>query len=71
MKKIKLFEKELKDVNESDLRKMETDPLNFESFQNEYKVTFDGNLPELRRDVVQFANGFEEGYIFLGFLMIP
>lgn len=66
MKKIKLFEKDLKDVNESDLRKMETDPLNFESFQNEYKVTFDGNLPELRRDVVQFANGFEEGYIFFG-----
>jgi hypothetical protein len=66
VKKIKLFEKELKDVDESDLRKMETDPLNFESLQIEYKVTFDGGLAELRRDVVQFANGFEEGYIFFG-----
>lgn len=66
MKKINLFEKELKDVDEEDLRKMETDPLNFESLQIEYKVTFDGNLPELRRDVVQFANGFGEGYIFFG-----
>ncbi|MBA7515192.1 hypothetical protein ES705_07231 [subsurface metagenome] len=66
MKKIKLFEKELKDVDESDLRKMETDPLNFESLQIEYKVAFDGNLSELQRDVVQFANGFEEGYIFFG-----
>jgi len=66
MKKIELFDKELKDVNESDLRKMETYPLNFESLQIEYKVTFDGNLAELRRDVVQFANGFEEGYIFFG-----
>ena len=66
MKKIKLFEKELKDVDESDLRKMETDPVNFESLQIEYKVTFDGDLAELQRDVVQFANGFEEGYIFFG-----
>ena len=66
MKEIKLFEKELKNVNENDLRKMGTDPLNFESLQIEYKVTFDGNISELRRDVVQFANGFEEGYIFFG-----
>lgn len=66
MKKIKLFEKDLKDVDESDLNKMVTDPLNFESLQIEYKVAFDGDLAELQRDVVQFANGFEEGYIFFG-----
>ena len=42
MKKIELFDKELKDVNESDLRKMETYPLNFESLQIEYKVLLMG-----------------------------
>ena len=66
MKFIQLFEKELKDVDENDLFKMEADPVNFESFQIEYKISFDGDASELRRDVVQFANGLEEGYILYG-----
>ena len=61
-----LFDKNLECINESDLKKMEVDPVNFESLQLEYKITFDGDAAELRRDVVQFANGFEEGYIFFG-----
>ena len=60
------FEKELKEIDENDLLKMEVDPMNFESLQIEYKVKFDGDAAELRRDVVQFANGFEEGHIFFG-----
>ncbi|MHA1249006.1 MAG: ATP-binding protein [Candidatus Helarchaeota archaeon] len=63
---MKLFDKELKEIDENNLRKMEADPMNFESLQIEYKVKFDGNAGELRRDVVQFANGFEDGYILFG-----
>lgn len=61
-----LFDKELKDIDENDLWQMETDPMNFESLQIEYKVKFDGDAGELQRDVVQFANGFEEGHILFG-----
>ncbi len=63
---MELFNKELKEINEKDLRKMEADPINFESLQIEYKVRFDGDAGELQRDVVQFANGFEDGYILFG-----
>ena len=61
-----MFEKKVEDIDENDLRNMEADPMNFESFQIEYKVKFDGDAAELRRDIVQFASGFEEGYIFFG-----
>lgn len=61
-----LFNKKLEEIDESDLKKMKVDPVNFESLQIEYKITFDGDAAELRRDIVQFANGFEEGYIFFG-----
>jgi len=63
---INIFSKELEDVNENDLKKMESDPINFESLQIEYKLKYDGDANELRRDVVQFANSSEEGYIFYG-----
>ncbi len=63
---VKLFKKKLEDIDENDLKKMEADPMNFESLQIEYKIKFDGDAGELRRDVVQFANGFEEGDIFFG-----
>lgn len=63
---MELFDKDLKEINESDLRKMEADPTNFESLQIEYKVRFDGDAGELQRDVVQFANGFQDGYILFG-----
>jgi len=63
---LKLFEKKIEDIDEDDLKKMEANPMNFESLQIEYKIKFDGDAAELRRNVVQFANGFEEGYIFFG-----
>jgi len=63
---VKLFEKEIEDLDENDLKKMEADPMNFESLYIEYKIKFDGDAAELRRDVVQFGNGFEVGHIFFG-----
>ncbi len=53
-------------IDEETLKLIEADPSNFESFQIEYKVKYDGNADELRRDVVAFANGDAEGYIFFG-----
>jgi hypothetical protein len=61
-----MFNKELKDITEVDILQIEKDPINFESFEIEYKVKFDGDAGELRRDVVQFANGVLEGYIIFG-----
>lgn len=61
-----LFNKELKTITEEDILQIEKDPVNFESFEIEYKVKFDGDAGELRRDVVQFANGVFEGYIIFG-----
>lgn len=61
-----IFNKELDDLTEEDLLEMERDPVNFESNQIEYKITFDGDTEELRRDVVQFANGTEPGYLIFG-----
>ncbi|MFX1275683.1 MAG: ATP-binding protein [Promethearchaeota archaeon] len=66
MRIIKLFKKELKDIDEYDISQIETNPMNFESLTIEYKVKFDGNAAELIRDIVQFANGYEEGYILFG-----
>ena len=44
---VKLFEKRFEDFKENDLKKMEADPVNFESLQIEYKIEFDGDVIEL------------------------
>ncbi len=38
-----LFDKKLDGINESDLKKMEADPVNFESLQLEYKIIVDSD----------------------------
>ena len=53
-------------IDEAFLKNLEADPVNFESFHIEYKVDYDNNPNELRRDVISFANGIHEGYIFYG-----
>ncbi len=57
---------EIKNISEADIRKIESDPTNFESLQFEYKQKFTGDGNELRCDIVQFANGTAEGFIFFG-----
>ncbi|KKN17084.1 hypothetical protein LCGC14_0969390 [marine sediment metagenome] len=61
-----MFNKEFKDIREEDILQIEKEPANFESFEIEYKLNFNGDGVELRRDVVQFANGVLEGYIIFG-----
>ena len=61
-----MFKKELKDITEEDILKIEKDPVNFESFEIEYKERFDGDAGELRRDVIQFGNGNVVGCIIYG-----
>ncbi|UYP43932.1 hypothetical protein NEF87_000217 [Candidatus Lokiarchaeum ossiferum] len=52
--------------DESMLKSIEADPVNFESFQIEYKLEFHSDVNELRRDIIAFANGNKEGYLFYG-----
>lgn len=66
MKILKFFEKEFEKIDENDLHNLEKNPMNFESFQIEYKLKFNGKAAELRKDIMQFANGFEKGYIIFG-----
>lgn len=63
---ITIYNKELKSITEEDILKIEKEPVNFESFEVEYKERFDGDSGELRRDVVQFANGNVVGHIIFG-----
>ncbi|MHA1830243.1 MAG: hypothetical protein ACTSWR_01770 [Candidatus Helarchaeota archaeon] len=41
---MKLFDKDLKEIDKNDICKMEADPMNFESLQIEYKVRFNGDI---------------------------
>ena len=65
------FGKPLNKLVEEDLKKMESDPLNFESLLIEYKLMYNGDPSELRKDILQFANGTETGYLVYGVLDDP
>ncbi len=45
---MRFFEKQLRFTDENDLRKMEADPMNFESLQIENKMKFDGDAKDYR-----------------------
>ena len=68
---MELFSKDFKKITEKDLRELESNPANFENFEIEYKLKYDGNPDELRRDIVQFANGNSIGYLFYGWSNNP
>lgn len=68
---MELFSKNFKKITEKDLRKLEFNPANFENYEIEYKLKYDGNPKELRRDIVQFANGNFIGYLFYGWSNNP
>lgn len=55
------------ELDEALLMKIEADPMNFESFQIEYKIDFHNDVNELRSDIIAFANGSLVGFLFLGF----
>ena len=63
---MEIFTKNLKEINESDLRELELSFLNFEDYQIEFKFKYDADPNEFRRDIIQFANGLQEGFIFFG-----
>lgn len=64
---MELFSIDFNKITEQDLRELESNPANFENYEIEYKLKYDGNSDELRRDIVQFANGNSIGYLFYGF----
>lgn len=51
---------------EEDLEILRDDPYNLEDMNIEYKVQYNGDPDELRRDVVSFANSVVGGYILYG-----
>lgn len=68
---MELFSKNFNKITEQDLRELESNPANFENYEIEYKLKYDGNSDELRRDIVQFANGNSIGYLFYGWSNNP
>lgn len=68
---MELLSKNFKKITEQDLRELESNPANFENYKIEYKFKYDGNADELRRDIVQFANGNSIGYLFYGWSNNP
>ncbi len=68
---MELFSIDFKKITEQDLRELESNPANFENYEIEYKFKYDGNADELRRDIVQFANGNSIGYLFYGWSNNP
>ncbi|MCF2141619.1 MAG: ATP-binding protein [Candidatus Lokiarchaeota archaeon] len=54
------------ELDEALLMKIEADPMNFESFQIEYKIDFHNDVNELRSDIIAFANGSLVGFLFFG-----
>ncbi len=64
--KMELFSKKFTELNEDDLKKLVADPKNFEDYQIEYKIDYDSEADELRRDIIQFSNSFNTGYLIFG-----
>ncbi|KKM72907.1 hypothetical protein LCGC14_1415800 [marine sediment metagenome] len=63
---MELFSKNFSEISEEDINNIVSNPNNFEDFQIEYKLDYDSDADELRRDITQFTNGFKIGYIIYG-----
>ena len=63
---MEIFSKKFSEINEKDIKNLVSNPKNFEDFQIEYKIDYDGDAEELRRDIIQFTSGFDFGYLFYG-----
>lgn len=63
---MEIFSKNFSDITQEDIEELTSNPINFENFQIEYKIEYDGDANELRRDIVQFTSGFETGYLIYG-----
>ncbi len=63
---MEIFSKKFSEINEGDITNLTSNPKNFEDFQIEYKIDYDSDADELRRDIVQFTSGFKFGYLIYG-----
>ncbi len=63
---MKIFTKDFDKINERDLLEIESLPKKFESRRIEYKIKYIKDTNELRKDIIQFANGELEGLLFFG-----
>ena len=63
---MEIFSKEFAEINEEDIKNLALNPINFENFQIEYKIDYDSDAEELRRDIIQFTSGFNSGYLIYG-----
>jgi predicted HTH transcriptional regulator len=61
-----IFTKIFREIDDSDLIELERNPQNFENLSIEYKLQYNGDPDELRKDIIQFANGFIDGYLLFG-----
>ena len=61
-----IFSKQFSEINEEDIKNLVLNPKNFEDFQIEYKIDYDSDAEELRRDIIQFISGFNSGYLIYG-----